>query len=90
MQIASESVTLRLGEPSCSITYNDSICPPDPGHPGSGGLGGGGGVNFVLCVDHIQGSRKLRDDSVWCSYFGRAMLRHLLHVMWLSVYALDK
>ncbi|DBA98819.1 TPA: hypothetical protein ACH3X1_014582 [Trebouxia sp. C0004] len=38
VQIASESVSLRLGEAFCSNTYSDTVCPPDPGHP----LGGWG------------------------------------------------
>ena len=85
VQIASESFSLRLGEPSCSNTYNDTVYPPDPGHPGARGWGGGG--NVVLCVDHVQGVQRLaKFDSVWHSCFGTDLLPHLLHLMWLSTY----
>ena len=47
VQVASESVSLRLGEPSCSITYNDTVCSPDPSRPG--GRCGRGGVFCVVC-----------------------------------------
>ena len=85
VQIASESFSLRLGEPSCSNTYNDTVYPPDPGHPGARGVGGGG--NVMLCVDHVQGVQRLaKFDSVWHSCFGTDLLPHLLHLMWLSTY----
>ena len=43
VQIASESISLRLGEASCCITYNDTVCPPVT-------LWGGGGGGCLCCV----------------------------------------
>ena len=82
VQVASESVCLRLGEPPCSNTYHDSVCSPDPGHPGLGGWGMGIILYCVQIMCRSPGVGKV--DGIGRNCFGRAMLRHLLLVVWLS------